>query len=175
VVLELGKPGSAGAETGEWPVLRGGTVVGVLRASNWKEAATAVVAGDEWLFAKTRGELTGRRATDPEGSVRLRARQTSFWRGSWTVDLAGTAVDVETASVWKGTHRYVSGGRPLGESAYVRGWSPRPRVILDPALPLEQQVFLLWLELVISRRSADGSGGIFGGDAGDGGGGGGGD
>ena len=42
-MLELGKSGAAGYPHGELPVVRDGKVVAVLRASNWKEAATAEV------------------------------------------------------------------------------------------------------------------------------------
>ena len=152
-MLELGKAGSAGYAKGELPVLRDGSVVAVLRASNWKEAATAVIGDREWVFAKRKGELTARWGTEPEDVVRLRARQASFWKSTWTVDLEGRPVEMSNASMWKGTHRYLSGGLRLAESGTTGGWSARPTLDADPALPLHQQVFLLWLELVISRRN----------------------
>ncbi|MCV2489758.1 hypothetical protein OF117_10330 [Geodermatophilus sp. YIM 151500] len=150
-MLELGKPGSTGTK-GETPVLRDGVVVATLRASSWKEAATAVVGGREWIFTRRKGELTARRGVDPEHAVRFRARQTSWWKGSWAVDLEGSSVEVEKASMWKGTHRYSSGGRPVAESGSTGGWSPRPTLAVHGDLTDDQQVFLLWLELVVSRR-----------------------
>jgi len=151
-VLELGRAGSAGTGKGVLPVLRDGVVVATLRASNWKEAATAVVGDREWVFEKARRELLGRRAVDPEGTARLRARQTSFWRGTWEADLEGTAVQAEVASRWKGGYRYRAGGRVIAETSSTGGWSPRPTLTTDESLPLDQQVFLLWLALVMSRR-----------------------
>jgi hypothetical protein len=151
-VLELGRTGTAGAEKGAIPVFRDGSVVATLRASDWKESATAVVGDREWVFSKRKGELTGRWAAEPEGSARVSARQTSLWKGTWTADLEGTPVDVETASYWKGTHRFLSGGRQVAESGSTGGWSPRPTLSAD-ALPLDHQLFLLWLLLVISRRN----------------------
>ena len=154
-MLELGKAGAAGYPKGELPVLRDGSVVAVLRAANWKEAATAVVGDREWVFAKRKGELTGRWATEPEGVVRLRARQASFWRGTWTVDLEGRPVEVQQ-------RLDVELRPPLP----VRRPAGRPRRLDrrlvaapdagrgDPAIPLHQQVFLLWLELVVSRRNS---------------------
>jgi hypothetical protein len=153
-VLQLGKAGSLGYPRGELPVLRDGSVVAVLRASNWKEAATAVVGDREWVFAKQRGELSGRWAAEPQDTRRLRASQKSFWKGTWTVDLEGRPVEMQNASMWRGTHRYLSGGRPIAESGSTGGWSPRPTLDADGTLPLHQQVFLLWLELVISRRNS---------------------
>jgi hypothetical protein len=153
-VLELGKAGSLGYPRGELPVLRDGAVVAVLRASNWKEAATAVVGERVWLFAKHKGELTGRWDAEPQDTARLRASQKSWWKGTWTVDLEGRPVEMQNASMWRGTHRYLTGGRQVAESGSTGGWSPRPTLTADDALPLHQQVFLLWLELVISRRNA---------------------
>jgi hypothetical protein len=153
-VLELGKAGSAGYPKGELPVLRDGSPAALLRASNWKESATAVVGDREWVFVKHKGELVGRWAAEPQDAVRLRARQKSFWKGTWTVELEGRPVDMANASMWKGTHRYTSGGRQLAESGSTGGWSPRPTLTVDDALPLHQQVFLLWVELVIRRRNS---------------------
>jgi hypothetical protein len=152
-VLELGKTGTAGAEKGAIPVFRDGSVVAILRASDWKESATAVVGDREWVFSKRKGELTGRWAAEPEGAARVRATQTSLWKGTWTADLEGTAVDVESASYWKGTHRFLSGGRQVAESGSTGGWSPRPTLSAEEKVPLDHQVFLLWLLLVISRRN----------------------
>jgi hypothetical protein len=152
-VLELGKAGSAGTEKGMIPVLRDGSVVATLRASNWKEAATAQIGDRSWIFAKEKGALTGRWEQDPEDAVRLRTRQTSWWKDTWTVDLEGTTVDVESASRWKGTHRYLSGGRQVAESGTTGSWSPSPTLTADDALRIDHQVFLLWLELVVTRRN----------------------
>jgi hypothetical protein len=153
-VLELGKAGSLGYPKGELPVVRDGKPVAHLRASNWKEAATAVVGDREWVFTKRKGELLGRWSTEPADAARLRARSASFWRSAWTLELEGRQVEMQNASLWRGTHRYLSGGKQLAESGTTGRWSPRPTLTADDALPLHQQVFLLWIELVISRRNA---------------------
>ncbi|MBN1092114.1 hypothetical protein JKP75_05770 [Blastococcus sp. TML/M2B] len=153
-MLEPGKAGTLGAGKGVVPVLSDGVVVAALRASSWKEQATAVVGGREWVFSKREGELRGRWADDPEDAVRLRARQTSFWKGTWSAELDGVPVEVSSLSYWKGTHRFVSGGRQVAHSGSTGGWSPRPTLTADPAMSLEHQVFLLFLERVIMRRNA---------------------
>ncbi|MGR6963071.1 hypothetical protein ACU610_01215 [Geodermatophilus sp. URMC 61] len=151
-MLELGKAGSAGTEKGVLPVLRDGVVVATLRASTWKEAATAVVGDREWVLAKRRGTLTGRWAGEPEDAARLRARQTSFWKGTWEADLEGATLRSEVVSRWKGGYRYLAGDRVVAQTGTTGGWSPRPTLTPDESLPLEHQVFLLWLALVMSRR-----------------------
>ena len=152
-MLELGKAGTCGVGKGVLPVLRDGAVVASLHAQNWREAATATIGDRQWVLAKHRSDLTGRWATEPEHAVRVRARQSSWWKGTWEVDLEGTVVEVESASFWKGTHRYLVGGRQVAESGTTSGWSPRPTLTTDGSLALDHQVFLLWLELVVSRRN----------------------
>ena len=159
-MLELGKAGTLGYPKGELPVLRDGSPVAVLRASNWKEAATAVVGDRVWVFSKRMGELTGRWDAEPEGSARLRAAQKSFWKSTWTLELEGRPVEMQNASMWRGTHRYLSGSKQVAESGTTGRWSPRPTLTADDALPLHQQVFLLWVELVLSRRNAAVAGGV---------------
>ena len=56
--------------------------------------------------------------------------------------------------MWKGTHRYLAEGQQIARSGSTGGWSPPPTLDIDAALPLHQQVFLPWLELVLSRRAA---------------------
>jgi hypothetical protein len=153
-MLELGKAGTAGVPKGVVPVLRDGAVVATLHASKWKEAATAVVDGREWVFAKQHRELTGRWADEPEGSARLRARRTSAWKGTWTLDLEGTTVEMRNASVWKGTHRFLRDGQQVAQSGSKGTWSRRPTLEADGSLALTAQVFLLWVELILSRRAA---------------------
>ncbi|MCW2635795.1 MAG: uncharacterized protein JWQ99_2162 [Blastococcus sp.] len=152
-MLELGTAGSHGAPKGEAPILRDGTVVAVLRASNWKEAATAVIGDQVWVFDKRKGRLLGRQATDAEHVARLTARQASFWKGTWAVELDGTQVEVASVSTWKGTHRFSSGGRKIAESGSTGGWAPRLTLDADDSLPLHHRVFLLWMELVLNRRN----------------------
>ncbi len=157
-MLELGKAGSAGYPRGEAPVLRDGAPVALLRASNWKEEATAIVGDRPWTFSKRRGELVARWAVEPEDVVRLRATKTSFWRGTWTLDLEGRRVEVRPASMWKGTHRFYDDGGQVAESGSSGGWSPRPTLSGDESLPLHQQVFLLWMQLILARRNASAAG-----------------
>ncbi|WP_324276919.1 hypothetical protein [Blastococcus brunescens] len=153
-MLELGKAGSAGAAKGVVPVLRAGAVVATVQPARWREAATVTVGDRTWEYAKHKRELVARRSGDPEGVARLRARQTSGWRGTWAIELEGTTVDVRPASRWKGTHRFLMHGTQVAESGTTPGWTPRATITIDGSLPLDQQVFLLWWEHTMRRRAA---------------------
>ncbi|KQS66226.1 hypothetical protein ASG41_12935 [Modestobacter sp. Leaf380] len=152
-MLELGKAGEHGTGGGVVPVLADGRVVATLQTSNWRTQAVAVVGDRSWTFDRRKQELVGRWTPEPADAVRVRARQTSMWKGTWEVDLEGTVVTVESDSYWKGTHRVLAGGRQVAGSGTVGTWSPRPTLTADPQVPLDHQVFLLWLLVVISRRN----------------------
>ena len=154
-MLELGKAGESGAGKGEVPVLRGGELVARLRSTDfWKEGSVAVVGDREWVLERRKGgALAGRWAVDPEDAARLRVEQVSMWKGTWRADLEGTVVDVVPASYWKGTYRFAVGERTVAESGSTGGWSPRPTLTAGEDLTLDAQVFLLWLVLVLQRRT----------------------
>jgi hypothetical protein len=114
-MLELGRPGAAAAGTGVLSVLHDGAAGAFLRASNWRESATAVVGERRWTFAKHEGELISR----------------------WADDLEGAAVEMRSASLWRGTHR--SGGQQVAVSGSTGGWSPRPTLTAEAPLPPAHQ------------------------------------
>ncbi len=153
-MLELGKAGQAGTAKGEVPVLRDGEPVGRLRSTDfWTEGSVAVVGEREWVLGRrSGGHLVGRWGTDPEDAVRFRAEQTSMWKGSWRIDLEGTVVDLTVTSMWRGTYRFASGDTTVAEGGSTGGWSPRPTLSAGDDVPLDSQVFLLWLLLVLNRR-----------------------
>jgi hypothetical protein len=117
------------------------------------------VGGEEWPFTRRGRELLGRRASEPEGGERLRATQTSWWKGSWEIELNDTRWQMRTASAWRGTHRYLRDGRIVAESGFTGRWLRLPTITVHEALPLPAQVFLLWVELVLTRRSSAGAAG----------------
>jgi hypothetical protein len=116
-MLELGQPGAAAAGKGMLSVLRDDAAVAFLRTSNWRESATAVVGERPWTFANHEEELISRWADDPEG----------------------TAVEMRSASLWRGTRRCLSGGQQVAESGSTGGWSPRPTLTAEDPLPLAHQ------------------------------------
>lgn len=153
-VLGIGKRGSAGVEEGVFPVLRDGAVVATVRTSNWKEAATAEVGGRSWVFAKRKGVLIGRWASEPDDAVRVEARPTSWWKGTWSIDLEGTTLEAEKTSTWAGAHRFLSDGRQVARSGTTGRWTTLPTLAADDSMLLDHRVFLLWVELVVGRQDA---------------------
>jgi hypothetical protein len=146
-------------------VLEDGVLVATLRTAKVREAATALVGDEEWLFERRGRSLAGRRAGGAEHADRLTATQTSWWRGTWEVELEGTRLEMRTASAWRGTHRYSRDGRTVAESGFAGRWLRLPTLAVREPVPLSAQVFLLWVELVLTRRSAAGTAAAAGGAA----------
>jgi hypothetical protein len=71
---------------------------------------------------------------------------------NWREEATAVVDDGQSVSA-KGTHRFLTGDRQIAESGSTGGSSPRPTLDAGRSLPLEQAVFLLWLELVINRRN----------------------
>src|SRR5690242_13068652 len=113
------------------PVLRDSAVVGSVKAGPWGEKASARAGDREWAYARSGRALTARWAAEPEGAVRLAARPRSAWRGTWTADLDGTAVESSPTSWWKTSRRYTVDGREIGTSGNASRWVPRPTLDLD--------------------------------------------
>jgi hypothetical protein len=154
-VLRLAKAGTAGVGKGVLPVLDDdGAVVATLDTAKVREAARARIGDREWVFTRRGREMIGRRADDPEDTARFRAVPLSAWKGTWEVDLEGTRLRLRPASVWRGTHRYERDGRVVAENGFSGRWLRLPTLTTHEPLPLEAQVFLLWVELVLTRRSA---------------------
>ncbi len=105
------------------------------------------------MFAKHRGELLARLAAEPEGAARMRARQGVLLVGHLDAGPGGDRGRGAHRVALAGTHRYLVRDRVVAESGSTGGWSPRPTLTAERVLTLDQQVFLLWLELVISRRN----------------------
>jgi hypothetical protein len=164
-MLQLARAGTAGTEKGTLPVLQDGALVATLRTAKVREAATALVGDEEWAFERRGRSLAGRRAGDPEHTERLTATQTSWWRSTWEVDLEGTRLQMRTASAWRGTHRYCRDGRTVAESGFAGRWLRLPTLAVQEPMPLSSQVFLLWVELVLTRRSATAAAAATGGAA----------
>src|SRR3712207_6943715 len=86
----------------------------------------SVVDDREWVLAKDGRELVGRWPADPAGTARLRARRTSWWRGTWDVDLDGRVLRAAPASFWRSSLRYTDGGRQVAVGGTTGGRSARP-------------------------------------------------
>jgi hypothetical protein len=157
-MLRLQRAGTAGVGRGVLPVLDDGAVVATLDTAKVRDAARARIGGREWIFERRGRQLTGRRAEDPEGTQRYVATPVSMWKGTWDVDLEGTRFRLRPASVWRGTHLYERVGRVAAESGFTGRWLRLPTLTVHEPLPLEAQVFLLWVELVLTRRSSTSAG-----------------
>jgi len=135
--------------------------VAVLAASDWREEATLTRGQTVWNLRSRKGKrLTGTLATDPETSdtgeqARYLAKQASMWRGTWDISLDGVRYTLGPKSFWRGTHRIERSGQEVAVTGTAGTWSTRVTLEAVSDVPLDHQLFLLWMALVLNRRASN--------------------
>lgn len=154
-MLEIGKVKDKSA-----PILRGEEIVAVLSASNWKEEATLTRGDSVWNCRTRKGRITGALSTDPEltetgEQARFVAERASFWRGTWDLALDGIRYTLEPKSFWRGTHRFERNGQEVAVTGTAGTWSTRITLEAAEDVPLDHQLFFLWVAFVLNRRATN--------------------
>ena len=132
------------------PVEREGRVVAELRPSSFRERADVAIEGAPWQFFKRSGDLHAVREGMPEA---LTASRPSFFRQAWEVDAGTIAYRIEPAGFFRSGYHVLCGATRIGYSDKIGFWTRRPTLDVDPSVPLEHQVFLLWVAYVMRKRS----------------------
>ncbi len=78
-----------------------------------------------------------------------------MWRSTWEMTLEGIQYTMAPKSFWRGTQRVERGGREVAVSGKTGGWSSRPTLRASDAVPLDHQLFLLWMVFLLQRRSSN--------------------
>ena len=114
-----------------------------------------------WKLRSRKGKrLIGTLATDPEVSdtgeqARFLAEQASMWRGTWNIILDGVRYTLGPKSFWRGTHRIERSGQEVAVSGTVGTWSTRMSLEAADDVPIDHQLFLLWMAFILNRRASN--------------------
>lgn len=154
-MLEIGKVKDKKA-----PILRGEEIVAVLSASSWKDEATLTRGDSVWNYRSRKGRMTGALSADPEltesgDQARFTAERASFWHGTWDLALDGVRYTLAPKSMWRGTHRFERNGQDVAVSGTVGTWSTQMTLEAADDVPLEHQLFFLWVAFVLNRRATN--------------------
>lgn len=131
----------------------------MLAASNWRDEATVRRGEWEWHFASRRGRrLIGTLSTDPPVSgsgerARFFAHQTSMWRGTWDIWLEGVPYRLGPRSFWRGSRVLERAGQDVGVTGTAGTWSRRVTLDVADDVPIDHQIFLLWMAFILQRRA----------------------
>lgn len=143
-------------------VLQDGFVVAQVRQAAMRERAGVAIGSSQWQFYRQRGDL---HAVSVDGTFGMTASPTKIFGVSWDICTGTHAYRMEPMGLFKSGRRVLCAGTPVGSSDRV-GWSRRPTLDVDASIPVEHQVFLLWVLYIIGRRSSGGPGASGGGDGG---------
>lgn len=130
-----------------------GTTVAVIDLSNWRKNAKIEVSGERYL---ARHEAWSREFVlereDGQAAVAV-AEKPSAWRERFTLTHGGRRYELARESAWKGAFVLLREGAGVVGSVRQRGWfSSEVYVDLPEELPVEVQMLVLWLTLILRRR-----------------------
>lgn len=143
-------------EAGAVPVLQDRTVVARIRAASWRERAEVEMSGALWEFFKRSGELYTTRDGHAAG---IHAVRPAKLRQRWDIEADGQTYRIQSAGFMSNRYSVLRDGVSIGESGTPRFWSNRPTLDVDASVPLEHQVFLLWVAFIVRRRTTGTSAG----------------
>lgn len=161
VMLEWGRKSAGSA-----PVLQDETVVAYVRVAALRERADVEIGATHWQFFKRGGELHAVRDDQAAG---MTASRRSVFRQGWQIEADAQTYQIQPEGFLQTRYRVVRAGIRIGQSNKASFWSNRPTLEVDASVPLEHQVFLLWVAFIMRKRAA---GAATGATAGGGGGGG---
>ncbi|MDN5852540.1 MAG: hypothetical protein L0K86_06775, partial [Actinomycetia bacterium] len=145
-MLEWGRK-SAGAVS----VVQNGSIVAEVRASSFRERADVAINAEQWQFFKRSGSLHA----VPEGRTGgMSASRRSVFRQGWEIDAGAQTYRIRPVGFLQTRYRVERAGTRIGESHKASFWSSRPTLDVDASVPLEHQVFLLWVAYIMRRRAA---------------------
>lgn len=150
---------------GEVRIVHDGRVAASVQQAMMRERAEVRIDGSTWWFRRQSGKLLGERDGAPQPT--FHASRPSMLRQAWDVDAEGSTYRIKPEGFLQTRYRVTRNDADIGVSAKAGFWSNRPTLDVDPATPLEHQVFLLWVAFIMRRRAgaaaASGGGGGGGG------------
>ena len=136
--------------------------VAVIDLSNWRENAKIEVSGERYL---ARHETWSREfVLEREGGQAVAvAEKPSAWRERFTLTHGGRRYELARESALKGAFVLLREGAGVVGSVRQKGWfSSEVYVDLPEELPLEVQLLVLWLAMILRRRQEAASSGSAG-------------
>lgn len=138
-------------------IARDGTPVAAARAAAMRGDMHVEIGGATWLFFASRGELLAERSGAAHPA--LRAVRPGRSRNRWEVRADQIAYSVERTSRLQNQFVVRRDGSDIA-SGVGAGRLRRPTLDVDAGMPIEHEVFLLWLiggDHRFSKKSSGGS------------------
>jgi len=78
-----------------------------------------------------------------------------MWRGTWDITLDGVRYTLAPKSFWRGTHAIERNSQEVAVSGTAGTWSTRMTLDAAEDVPLDHQLFLLWMVFILNRRASN--------------------
>lgn len=131
--------------------------IGMIHSSGWREAGELTIKGS--TYRVYRESMMGAFVLDGSGVILARAEKPSAFYRTLVVQHADKKYTLEAKSTWSSKFILLDEGQEMG-SIYSEGTLKRKALgDLPEEIPLPVRLFMLWLVLILWRRSDSASSG----------------
>lgn len=142
----------------KYTVLENDTTIANIDFSGWREAGELTIKGSPYRVYRE-GMMSGSFLLESAGSIHSRAEKPSALYRSFLVEHDGKKYTLEAKSAWSRNFILSEGGAQVG-SVHSEGALSRKAVADFPEqIPLAVRIFMLWLVMVLWKRSDSASSG----------------
>lgn len=99
------------------------------------------------------GKVKDKRAPILRGKQTVAVLTASNWKDEAALSSGETVWNLRSAKGKRGTHRIERSGQKVALSGRTGTWSTRATLDAADDVPLDHQLFLLWMLLVLNRRA----------------------
>lgn len=133
---------------------RDGGNVGDLKVDFARERGT-VTTGDGERAVYRQGAFKGPWVLEEGGAVVAKANKPSALKKTLTIEYSGRTYTLKPRSVWGREMVLYEGDREVGSIAPEKMLARRSRVELPEELPSHVKLFIVWLTMMLWKRSSD--------------------
>ena len=135
-------------------VTEGSQALANIDISWWREKGVLTVHGVDYRVYRER-MMSGDFILEAAGSVVARAAKPSAFHRSFTIVHEGKRYTLRAKSVFRRGFVLLDGDREIGSLSPEGIFTRRATVDLPQALPLPVKVFIIWLAVILWKRSSD--------------------
>ncbi|HEY0674059.1 MAG TPA: hypothetical protein VGD27_17420 [Longimicrobiales bacterium] len=124
-----------------------------VRSSAWRERAEFTLQSVRYRMYREKGWRGSFMIERQDGQLFASATKPSAFKDRFELDLGGRTFVMQRKSIWKSEFAIEEGGTQVGSVRQASVFSRRALVDVPADWPVQYQVFVFWLALLMWRRS----------------------
>jgi hypothetical protein len=138
----------------DFTVMDGSQAVAEIEVSSWREKGILTIQSVDYRVYK-KSVMSGVFILESSGAVMARAKKPSAFRRSFILDHGGSQYTLRAASFFGSEFLLLDGDREIGSLSQKGVFSRRIIVNLPAELPLPLRVFIIWLTVILLKRTSN--------------------